>query len=99
MVDTNTLNVFVKHKSARLGLLSILARRGATVFTPSSPFSMHRSIRAGAGSNPQKVISFLDELLRLSRSAGLVLTLVREFTLLPINQLLSSHILAIILKN
>lgn len=35
----NTLNVFVKQKYARLDLLSILTRRGKTVFTPFSPFS------------------------------------------------------------
>ena len=97
MVVTNTLNVFVKQKYARLGLLSISTRRGKTVFTPSSPFPGDAPYAPVADSKPQGVIPSLGELRPRSRSAELALMLERELTP-PINQLLSSHILAIMLK-
>ena len=70
----NTLNVFAKHKCAHFGLLSILARRGKTVFTPSSRFPGAAPYTPVADSKPQRVIPFLGELRPRSRSAGLVLT-------------------------
>lgn len=79
--SANTLSVFVKHKSARLGLLSILARRGKTVFTPSSPFTGRCSIHARCWFKTSTGYSFsFGELRPRSRSAGLVLTWKREFT-------------------
>ena len=71
VVDTNTLSVFVKQKYARLGLLSILTRRGKTVFTPSSPFSGTALYAPSADSKPQRAIPFLGELRPdLARQAG-----------------------------
>lgn len=84
MIVTNTLNLFVKQKYARLGLLTILARRGKTVFTPFSPFSGPAPYAPVADSKPQRVIPSLGELRPRSNSARLVLTLEREFTA-PIN--------------